>query len=54
MVFAHLTPITSVVGLEALVAAGEATREEKTELDLAAYGRGEYTMRRFTVYRLKC
>ena len=53
VVFAHLTPVTSREGLDMLVVGNEATREERLELDLAAFARGEYTMRRVTVYRLK-
>ncbi len=53
MVFPHLTPIVSIEALDALVTAGKASRETRDELDLAALGRGEFTMRRVTIYRLR-
>ena len=53
VVFAHLSPVTSVEALDTLVAAGLVNRESRDELDLAALGRGQYTMRRVTIYTLK-
>lgn len=53
VIFAHLSPVTSVEALDLLVTAGLVTRETRDELDLAALGRGQYTMRRVTVYTLK-
>ena len=45
--------MTSVEALDVLFTAGLVTRETRDELDLAALGRGQYTMRRVTVYTLK-